>query len=133
MPKPKLPITFTATLAVVIVATLARGLLGSVVAGVIISLLILACGSAAVKKSRRSTRYFAVGLGLYGAAFVLQACLLTFYVGSRSVDIAWGTVLCLAAVFIGLSKSLSAYFEQLHALSSASAAAQELDGNVRRL
>lgn len=55
---------------------------------------------------------FSIGLGVYGSAFVLQTVLLTSYVGSRTIDIAWGSLIVAIGAFLFRSESLEHhYFE----------------------
>ena len=112
---PKIPTSFIVAIAAAILATLIRGLLGSMAAGVLISVLIALFAVTAVTRSRKSVRLFAIGLAIYGGAFVAQALLLPSYVGSRALDAGWGLLLVAVAVFVYSSRGLAAYFEGLQA------------------
>jgi hypothetical protein len=116
----KAPKTAVAVICIVILATLARGLLGiSMLAGILISLIAGIWWASAITGSVRRMRVFAIALMVYGGAFIGQAVLLPRYVGSRELDAAWGAVLLVAGIYFLLSRSLKTYYAERVVIASA--------------
>lgn len=106
-----IPKTAIAAICIVVAATIIRGLLGvSLLAGILISAIAVVWWGAAIAGTLRSMRIFSAVLGIYGGAFVAQALLLPRYVGSREIDVVWGTVLVLAGLFLYTSPAMKVYF-----------------------
>jgi hypothetical protein len=108
--KTKIPSSFLALISLLVLATLVRGALGSIGAALLIALVVVGTAFAALSKSRKFMNGFAIGLGIYGAAFFLQALLLPSYVGSRTVDAVWGAIVVVVSVLLFLSKDLDRYY-----------------------
>jgi hypothetical protein len=109
----KVPTSFVVAMVVLLGATLTRGVLGSLVAGILISLIVLLLAATATTKPRKFMRRLAIGLAVYGGAFAVQAVALPTYVGSRLVDGAWGLLVVAVAAFLYLSKELAAYLDRV--------------------
>jgi hypothetical protein len=108
--KTKIPSSFLALISLLVLATLVRGALGSIGAALLIALVVVGTAFAALSKSRKFMNGFAIGLGIYGAAFFLQALLLPSYVGSKTVDAVWGAIVVVVSVLLFLSKGLDRYY-----------------------